>query len=288
MARATQIRDSLRIPRADKSIQKGVPLKHLLGPQAVECLAHNLSVVYPQFDTQAFHATAMDNLEPLGILERGRKLADALWQHLPQNFTAATNILLKSLTPPLTRTDDLGLAVFFYLPHVCFVAAYGLDAAHNKGRDPFEAAMKAQYELTQRFSAEFSIRPFLIHSQQRTLTRMLEWSSDPNPHVRRLCSEGTRPKLPWAIRLPAFIKDPSPVLPILEALKDDEDLYVRRSVANHLGDIAKDHPQLVYELCERWLVDTSKERNWLIRHALRYPAKKGDKTALKLRVAARG
>ena len=147
--------------------------------------------------------------------------------------------------------------------------------------------MKAQYELTQRFSAEFSIRPFLIHAQKRSLARLLEWTSDANPHVRRLCSEGTRPRLPWAIRIQAFIENPAPALPILERLKDDQDLYVRRSVANHVGDIAKDHPELVYAMCERWLVNSSSERRWLIRHALRHPAKKGDITALKLRAAAK-
>lgn len=287
MTNADQARTLLRIPRAPKSIQKGVPLKHLLGPEAVECLARNIAITYSNFDAVGFRNAALDKLEPLGILERGQKIARALWQYLPQNFNSATGILLNSLTPPLTNTDALGLEVFFYLPHVCFVAKYGLDAAHNNGHDPFEVSMQAQYELTKRFSAEFSIRPFVIQAQERTLARLLEWTADANPHVRRLCSEGTRPRLPWAIRIPAFIENPTPILPILEKLKDDQVLYVRRSVANHLGDIAKDHPELVYAICERWLVNSSEERKWLIRHALRHPAKKGDTTALKLRVAAK-
>lgn len=278
---------TLRLPAAPKSIQKGVPLKQLLGPEAVACLAHNVTIAWPEFEALAFQSAALDGLEPLGILERGQKLARALRQHLPQNFSAAIEILLRSLTPPLTATDDLGLAGFFYLPHVCFVAEYGLAAAHNGGQDPFEAAMQAQYALTRRFSAEFSIRPYLLHAQDRTLATLMTWTSDPCPHVRRLCSEGTRPRLPWAMRLPAFVADPAPVLPILEALKDDENLYVRRSVANHLGDIAKDHPDLVFALSERWLEKASNERKWLIRHALRHPAKKGDKTALRLRAAAK-
>jgi 3-methyladenine DNA glycosylase AlkC len=111
--------------------------------------------------------------------------------------------------------------------------------------------------------------------------------SDPDPHVRRLCSEGTRPRLPWAPRIPSFIKDPTPVLSILEDLKDDENLYVRRSVANHLGDIAKDHPEVVFSICERWLVDATKEVKWLIRHALRYPAKKQNKRAIQIRISAK-
>ena len=130
------------------------------------------------------------------------------------------------------------------------------------------------------------MRAFLMRFQERTLERLKAWTKDPDVHVRRLCSEGTRPRLPWAIRIPAFIKDPGPVLPILEALKDDSQLYVRRSVANHLGDIAKDHPDLVFGICERWLEGASADRRWIIRHALRHPAKKGIQAALRLRRSA--
>jgi 3-methyladenine DNA glycosylase AlkC len=276
-----------RIPVAPNSIQKGTPLKHLLGAEAVDCLVQNILLVYPKFNEDTFRRTASNGLEPLGILDRGQHLARALRQSLPEKFSTAVEILLASLTPPLTQTDNLGLAVFFYLPHVCFIAEYGLGPEENGGQDSFEISMKAQYELTKRFSAEFSIRPFLIRQQERTLTRLLEWVSDPDPHVRRLCSEGTRPRLPWATRIPAFISNPEPVLPILDALKSDQSLYVRRSVANHLGDIAKDHPDLAFEICERWLIESSNEVKWLIRHALRHPAKKGNKVALQLKTIAK-
>lgn len=276
-----------RIPVAPNSIQKGTPLKHLLGAEAVDCLAQNILLVYPKFNEDTFRRTASNGLEPLGILDRGQHLAKALRQSLPEKFSTAVEILLASLTPPLTQTDNLGLAVFFYLPHVRFIAEYGLEPEENGGQDSFEISMKAQYELTKRFSAEFSIRPFLIRQQERTLTRLLEWVSDPDPHVRRLCSEGTRPRLPWATRIPAFISNPKPVLPILDALKNDQSLYVRRSVANHLGDIAKDHPELAFEICERWLIESSNEVKWLIRHALRHPAKKGNKVALQLKAIAK-
>jgi 3-methyladenine DNA glycosylase AlkC len=276
----------LRLPVAPRSIQKGSTLKDLLDREAVECLGHNLALVHRAFDADAFRRTALDGLKPLAILQRGQHLAQALRAHLPPGYEDAIAVLLRSLTPPLTRTDDLGLGVFFYLPHVCFVATYGLDAEHNEGRDPFEVSMRAQYELTRRFSAEFSIRPFLIRWPERTLARLRQWTDDPDPHVRRLCSEGTRPRLPWARRIPDFIRDPRPALPILETLKDDPDLYVRRSVANHLGDIAKDHPALVFELCERWLEGADAGRRWLIRHAVRHPAKRGVKAALRLRKLA--
>jgi len=276
-----------RIPAAPSSIQKGVPLKELLNSKAVDCLGSNIRLVHPQFDTTTFREAALQGLEPLGILDRGNHMAKALRLFLPEKFESAIDILLASLTPPLEETSDLGLAVFFYLPHVCFIANYGLESSDNGGEDPFDISMRAQYEITRRFSAEFSMRPFLIRHQQRTLEQLLAWTTDPDPHVRRLCSEGTRPRLPWAKRIPDFITDPSPVFPILEALKDDSNLYVRRSVANHLGDIAKDHPEMVFAICERWLSNASKDMKWLIRHALRHPAKKGDTTALQLRAKAK-
>lgn len=262
-------------------------LANLLDQDAVECLADNIRLVHRNFDSKAFQHAALKGLKPLSILQRGHHLARALRDYLPERYKDAIHILIQSLTPPLTATEDLGLGVFFYLPHVGFVAAYELDPAHNDGRDPFEISMSAQCELTRRFSAELSIRPFLIRWPERTLAQLTEWTTDKDPHVRRLCSEGTRPRLPWAIRIPAFIKDPRPVLPILEALKDDPDLYVRRSVANHIDDIAKDHPRLVFELCTQWLEGATKERKWLLRHAVRHPAKKGVKAALQIRRLAK-
>lgn len=273
----------LTLPAAPPTISKGSTLKILLAAEAVDCLARNLALAHPAFDAAAFRREALRGLEPLAILQRGQHLARALRAYLPPVYEEAIAVLLRSLTPPHTRTRDLGLGVFFYLPHVCFVGSYGLDAEHNGGRDPFEVSMRANYELTRRFTAEFSIRPYLIRWPERTLERLMMWTRDPDPHVRRLCSEGARPRLPWAQRIPAFVKNPRPVLPILEALKDDPDLYVRRSVANHIGDIAKDHPTLAFELCERWLYGASAERRWLIRHALRHPAKQGVRAALRLR-----
>ena len=277
----------LRIPEAPKSIQKGVPLKNVLGLEAIDCLAQNISYVYPEFNAQEFKAIAIDNLEPLGINDRGLHIARALRKYLPKKYKNAINIILASLTPPNTETEGLGLAVLFYHPHSYFIAEYGLDEKYNEGEDPFEISMKAQYELTKRSTSEFSIRPFLNQCQERTLSRIKEWVFDPDPHVRRLCSEGTRPRLPWAPRIPAFINDPSPVLLILEALKNDEVPYVCRSVANHLGDIAKDHPEIVFGICERWLIDATKDVKWVIRHALRHPAKKQNKMALQIRAAAK-
>jgi 3-methyladenine DNA glycosylase AlkC len=276
-----------RIPVAPKTIQKGIPLKYLLDEEAIDCLLHNIQLVHPHFDKKHFRQDALNELEALSLMQRGQHLAKTLHQYLPEKYAIAIDILLASLTAPLPQTENNGLAVFFYLPHTCFVATYGLDPKDNSGQDPFKISMLAQYELTKRFSAEFSMRPFLIQQPERTLAQLLDWTTNPDPHVRRLCSESTRPRLPWGIRIPAFIANPDPVLPILNALKCDDRLYVRRSVANHLGDMAKDHPEKVLEICDRWLNGASPEVKWLIRHALRYPAKKGDRAALQLRAAAK-
>jgi 3-methyladenine DNA glycosylase AlkC len=130
------------------------------------------------------------------------------------------------------------------------------------------------------FTAEFSIRAFLEAHPEQTLARLRQWTCDPSHHVRRLVSEGTRPRLPWAPRLRAFQKDPRPVVELLELLKDDTELYVRRSVANNLNDIGKDHPELLTAIARRWLRGASDQRRWIVNHALRSAVKRADAGAL--------
>lgn len=278
---------TLQIPDAPKSIQKGSALKDVLDDTAIAYLARNITLVDSSFDATRFMQLANHQLDALSLMDRGRHIAKALQQTLPPVYGEALAILLATFTPAKTDTSDSGLAGFFYLPHSCFIGEYGLSADDNHGEDPFEISMAAQYALTQRFTAEFSIRPFLIARQTDTLDMLHIWLSDDSPHVRRLCSEGTRPKLPWGLRLKAFIEDPTPLLPILEALKNDDSLYVQRSVANHLGDIAKDHPDWVFDICEQWVEGADKSLKWLIRHAVRYHAKKEHPRALALRQAAK-
>ncbi|MEW6204583.1 MAG: DNA alkylation repair protein [Pseudomonadota bacterium] len=274
--------------KAPNAIQKGTPLKVLLNRESIECLAQNILYVYKAFPAEAFCQHALANIEPLELMQRAQHIAKSLHQFLPANYTQAVSILVDSFTPAETEVGSLGLAGFFYLPHSFFIADYGLDQSYNNGEDPFDVSMQALRELTMRFTAEFAIRPFLIYQQERTLAQVNKWLSDPNPHVRRLCSEGTRPKLPWGKRIQSFIANPRPTLPILEFLKNDESLYVRRSVANHLGDIAKDHPEIAFSTCERWLQEgASKELKWVIRHAVRYYAKKGHARALEIRATAK-
>lgn len=279
--------ESPQIPIAPKAIEKGKSLAVLLSQEAVAYLARNIQLVHPKFDTSGFVAAALADIESLALMDRGRHIANALFDYLPKPFEKGLAVLVDSMAPPQPSTSEFGLAGFFYLPHSFYIAQFGVSAEYNEGKDPFDVAMRAQHALTQRFSAEFCIRPFLIAHQARTLDVIYGWLDDDDTHVRRLCSEGTRPKLPWGLRLKAFVNDPTPLAPILSALKDDPELYVRRSVANSLGDISKDNADWVFDMCEQWLQGASKERKWLIRHAVRYHAKKEHPRALEIRIKAK-
>ncbi len=249
------------------------PLKNHFGANIPRTIAEMIVSVHPAFPKAQFLRTALKDYEPLELMPRGRHIARALRQHLPVDYEEAIEILLASLGPSAPKqAGDGGMAPFFYMPHTMFVQDYGLDH--------FEPSMRAQYELTQRFTAEFSIRPFLERHREATLARLTQWATDPSPDVRRLVSEGTRPRLPWAPRLREFQADPQPVLALLDLLKDDPDLYVRRSVANNLNDIGKDHPALLAETAKRWMRNATEERRWLIRHALRSAVKRGEPGAL--------
>jgi 3-methyladenine DNA glycosylase AlkC len=247
------------------------PLKHFFDERLVRRIAATFRASFGGFPAERFVAEASEGLAALELLDRGRHIARALGRALPDDFLRAVDILLRSLDAAPSREGG-AMSSFFYLPHTIFVAERGLDY--------FEPSMRALHALTQRFTAEFSIRFFLLRDPERTLERLRLWSTDESRHVRRLVSEGTRPRLPWAVRLPAFIEDPSPVLALLEVLKDDPEEYVRRSVANNLNDIAKDHPDLAVEVCKRWSEGAGKERAWIVRHALRWLVKQGHPGAL--------
>ncbi|MDI1444248.1 DNA alkylation repair protein [Polyangium sp. 6x1] len=249
------------------------PLKNFFDERLVRRIAASMQAAWPDFPARSFIAEARAGLDDKELKERGRHIAAALGRALPADFERAVDVLLRSLDTPASR-DEGAMSSFFYLPHLTFVAERGLDH--------FEASMRAQHALTQVFTAEFSIRPFLLRDPARTLARLGAWATDPSAHVRRLVSEGTRPRLPWAERLPAFIEDPTPVLDLLERLKDDPEAYVRNSVANNLNDIAKDHPDRVVALCRRWMEGAGPGRAWIVRHALRWLVKRGHAGALAL------
>jgi 3-methyladenine DNA glycosylase AlkC len=251
-------------------------LKSFLGADVVRRIAAMIAAAEPGFPAAAFEADATRGLAARELLARGEHVARALRAHLPGDVAAALDVLVRSLGPelPVEGTEGQGMAPFLYLPHVAFVRAHGLEA--------FDAAMRAQHALTRRFTAEWSIRPFLERAPARTLAVLREWARDPSPHVRRLVSEGTRPRLPWAPRLRRFVDDPRAALALLELLRDDPSPYVRRSVANHLNDVGKDHPELLLETARRWLAGAGEERRRLVAHALRSLARRGDSRALAL------
>jgi 3-methyladenine DNA glycosylase AlkC len=250
------------------------PLKNYYGPHVPTRIARMIAEIDSAFDQDAFLTDALDGYQALELTPRAWQIAYALGRHLPQDYERAIEILIASLGPKLEAAELTGIDVFIYMPHVFFVARFGVEH--------FEASMRAQYELTQRFTAEYSIRVFLERYPQRTLGRLREWASDSNVHVRRLVSEGTRPRLPWAPRLRAFQDDPRPVLELLDLLKDDPELFVRRSVANNLNDIGKDNPAPLIETCRHWMRDATPERSWLVRHALRSAVKRGEPEALEI------
>jgi 3-methyladenine DNA glycosylase AlkC len=251
-------------------------LKSWFGRGTVERIADAIAAVHPGFARDRFVADATRGLASRELLARGDHVARALSAHLPRDTAEALHVLVASLGPERSEGDEdgLGVAPFLYLPHVAFIRAFGLEA--------YDASMDAQHALTRRFTAEWSIRPFLEAEPARTLAVLRRWAQDPSPHVRRLVSEGTRPRLPWAPRLRAFAADPSAALALLEALKDDPSEYVRRSVANHLNDVGKDHPALLVETARRWLEGATPERARVVRHALRTLVKRGDRAALAL------
>jgi 3-methyladenine DNA glycosylase AlkC len=269
------------------SIEGGTSLAALMGQELIELLAESMSFVHPEFDRKRFAKRAARDIVDLGIMQRGAAIAHAMAAELPTEFEAASAIVLAALGPELTLTEGNGLKVFFYLPHSQFISHYGVKS--------FGSGMLACYELTKRFTAEYCIRPLLQTFEPQALKLLRTWAHDPSPHVRRLVSEGTRPRLPWAMRLPSFQSDPRPTLKLLDLLKDDDVQYVRRSVANHLGDILKDNPNEAYEVCERWVEEAStkafdtekrKARFWIVRHAVRLPAKQGVGKAKALRRSA--
>ncbi len=250
------------------------PLKNHYGAQMPRAIARMIQAVHAGFDAKAFLQDALDGYEALELMQSGRKIADALHAHLPGPYPRAMEILLASLDQPTGLPGKNPMASFLFLPHTLYVAEHGLEH--------FELSMRAQHALTQRFTAEISIRKFIELNQILSLRTLRQWTTDPSEHVRRLVSEGTRPRLPWAPRLRAFQRDPQPVLTLLELLKDDPSLYVRRSVANNLNDIGKDHPDVLFATAERWLKNASAERQWIIRHALRSAVKRGEAGALRV------
>jgi 3-methyladenine DNA glycosylase AlkC len=243
--------------------QPAPALKEIFNAERLKHIATEMTAVYPDFNAKAFLKLANDGLAELSIMQRMARVSESLHAVLPLGFDESLEVL-RALAPRLNSGF-----VSISLPH--YVATYGAHA--------FEPSMAALKYFTTFGSAEFAIRYFLRTDLKRTLAVMHDWSLDKNEHVRRLASEGCRPRLPWSFRLEQIQADPSLAATILDNLKADDSLYVRKSVANHLNDITKDHPEWVLDLIESWSLE-NRHTAWIARHALRSLIKQGNQRAL--------
>jgi len=253
------------------------PFKDHFSPQLVCCLADHLKKHLRPFKRAQFINGINPELESLELKERCQLIADKLHSVLPADLKQRYAIIQAMLHPNLEggeglQSDKQGIRGWGVLPLCTVVGQHGLEE--------FDLSMAMLRTMTGYFSSELDIRYFILSDQDRALAIMSQWLKDPDHHVRRLVSEGSRPRLPWAMQLPKLIADPGPTLPLLQALRDDKEEYVRRSVANHLNDISKDHPDLVAELAHHWMQDANRNRERLLRHACRSLIKQGHPKAL--------
>jgi 3-methyladenine DNA glycosylase AlkC len=241
------------------------PLKNLYSHNLINMIADEFKDKYASFDAQKFTSSVLsEEWAVLELKDRMRHIAAVLGDYLPSNYSDAIEILI-----PVAEKFS-GLEHMFF-PE--FVEKFGLA--------DFELSMKALELLTSGSSSEFAIRPFIIKYPDESMKQIAKWSQSKSDHVRRLASEGCRPRLPWAMALPVFKKDPAKVLDIILNLINDESLYVRRSVANNLNDISKDNPKFIIDVAKQYL-GQSANVDWVIKHACRGLLKAGDKNVLSL------
>ena len=240
-------------------------LKNLYSKEFIKKLANRLFLIFTNFEKEDFVNSIFDtSWQNLELKQRMRHIAITLNKYLPLSYKKQLEILKE------VKKDFTGLEAMIFQD---FVEVFGLD--------DFDESMKALEVFTQDASSEFAIRQFILKYEEQTMNQMKIWAKSSNEHLRRLSSEGCRPRLPWAISLPKFKQNPTKALEIIELLKNDKSLYVRKSVANNLNDISKDNPQLVIKFVKENLGST-KELDWICKHASRTLLKKGDKQILEL------
>ena len=245
-------------------------LKELFSKDFVEFIALKTKEYYPSFEQKNFQKTIInDNWKNLELKERMRLIAVVLNDFLPLPYQDQLEIL-KKVKKDLSYKDSMGLQSMIFQD---FVEVFGLDDYDN--------SIKALESFTIDSSSEFAIRQFILKYEDKTMSQMNIWAKSENEHIRRLATEGCRPRLPWAIALPIFKSDPSKVLEIIEVLKFDKSKYVQKSVANNLNDISKDNAQIVIDFVKNNLGQT-KDLDWICKHASRTLLKKGDKQILPL------
>lgn len=240
-------------------------MKHYFSTDTARRLASQLGV-----DPDDYAAAIGPLVEDLEISDRVTVFADALHERLPGEFPVAVGGIVEKLGPELEEGEGYFNNAFHLWPVSRYIERYGLEHP--------EVSLDAIEALTRRFTGEWAVRPFLREYPEMTMERVLEWAESPSHNVRRLASEGIRPRLPWAPVHTPFTVDPSPILPILERLYRDPSKYVRTSVANNLNDISRTHPALALETSQRWHADSP----WVAERALRTLVKRGDPDALRI------
>lgn len=253
------------------------PFKDFFNRDVVGLFAGHLAGAVPGLDVAGFVDEACGDFARQELKQRSNAIRDALARHLPPRFEDAAAALLAILAPEAEidgafGSGSAGVHGWMVQPMADFIALRGMA--------DLDVSFDALAEMTKRFTAEFAVRPFIADAPEAAMARMAGFARDPNMHVRRLASEGCRPRLPWGMQLRDLVADPAPVLPILTALRDDPEEYVRRSVANNLNDIAKDHPDLVAQIAADWMVGADRNRQRLVRHACRSLVKAGHMGAL--------
>jgi 3-methyladenine DNA glycosylase AlkC len=242
-------------------------LKDFIDRKSVEAIASAVAAELENLGSAAIVAAVFDDAwEGRALKQRIRHIAISIRAFLPADYSAALAVMRRAGE----RVEAGWMSVWAFND---FVEEYGVD-------DP-DISLPALEQFTKLASAEFAVRPFINRNPERMARQMLAWAQDPDPLVRRLASEGYRPRLPWGMGIPKLKKDPAPILPVLTVLRADPSESVRRSVANNLNDISKDHPDLTVELLQEWS-DDSPDMEALVKHALRTLVKKGHAGALEL------
>lgn len=242
-------------------------VKEVYNEEFISLLARGVKQAYPQFDVNHFVKLVFEgNWAEKALKERMRHVTTCLHNCLPSQYEEAITILRK-VAPQLEEHELAGIV----LPD--FVEMYGL---HN-----WDVSIDALELFTKYTTSEYAVRPFFVKDQNKMVEQMTKWSLHPHHRVRRLASEGIRPRLPWGMALNQFKQDPLPIIPILTNLKEDEFLYVRKSVANNINDISKDHPEVVLKLAKEW-IGKHPHTDWIIKHGCRTLLKKGNKQALSI------
>jgi 3-methyladenine DNA glycosylase AlkC len=249
-------------------------LKYYYDIELAELLAEKIKKHYTEFDNKKFIDNIAKEIDSLELKARVALISDSLQRCLPQKYPEAIEILLQILGPENPNETGMFTEWYWLMPVAFFVEKYGLD--------DFEVSVNAISEITKRHTGEYTVRPFLEKYTEQMLGVMIEWSNNDNFHLRRLASEGIRPRLPWHRRLKIFIEKPELILPILENLKEDEIKFVQKSVANCMNDILKDNYEIAMTVLKKWAKSENENTRWIVKHALRNEIKKGNKEVIEL------